>query len=107
MAGGDWETDTDWGCLTLGRAGSMLGAWSRLLKDASWSLVTVRTAVRVMMVMSGVLVVAALYLWQLGIGACDTSCGHSDRSLVVFGLPGLCLFVVGVVLARLLSRGRS
>jgi hypothetical protein len=105
--GGHSESDADWGWLKLSRAGPMLGAWSRLLSCASWSLVRVRTAARLMMVTGGLLVVAAVYMWQLGIGACDTSCGHSVRGLVVFGLPGLCLFVVGVGLARLLSRGRS
>jgi hypothetical protein len=61
---------------------------------------------RLMIVVGGLLVVAAVYMWQLGIGACDTSCGHSHRSLVVFGLPGLYLIVLGVVLVRrVLRRG--
>jgi hypothetical protein len=88
----------------LSRAVPIVEAWSRLLNSASWSRVRVRTAGRLMMVAGGLLVVAAVYLWQLGVGACDTSCGDSDRALAVLGLPGLCLLVVGVVLVTVLSR---
>jgi hypothetical protein len=63
----------------------------------------VRTLGRLMLATGGVLMFAALCLWLLGVGACDTSCGHADQALVVFGLPGLIVFVLGTGLTRLRS----
>jgi hypothetical protein len=53
--------------------------------------------------MGGLLMAGAVFLWLLGMNACDTSCGHSDRAFVVFGLPGLIVFVLGIALTRLRS----
>lgn len=60
-----------------------------------------------MKALSGFLVTAgmglcllAVYLWQLGIGACDTNCGNSDAALLYLGVPGLALLIAGIGLIR-------
>jgi hypothetical protein len=39
-----------------------------------------------------------IYMWGLGSGSCDTSCGHAYRWLLYLALPGVVLLVAGLAL---------